>query len=363
MGIILLYFINSPKEFILPGGTVISNVLKLDDLKKEDEYEPFNLLLLGGDVSNSLTDTMMVLNYNQKNKKISLLSIPRDTKANDEKYGIVKINSVYSRNGKGNNGIKKTIQSVENILHINIKYFIFVDTTAFKKTIDVLGGVDYVVNTEMHYDDPTQNLHIHFEPGKYLFDGQMAEEYMRFRKPNRGNYTKDLMKYYDGSDLKRIDAQQNFIKELIKQKATIKSIGKLNDILQIVLDSVNSNLDFDTIFKTACNFIDIHNDIAYNFFKIDGYSEMINSQWYYIYNFKINNNTNDELLNCDDVLKIYFSDSNKKIDSYDYIDNIKPTFTPTPDSIKTKNPELEYKIKNNNPSNQDTNIKPTNNPV
>jgi anionic cell wall polymer biosynthesis LytR-Cps2A-Psr (LCP) family protein len=56
-----------------------------------------------------------------------------------------------------------------------------VDYALFCKAIDAVGGIEIEVEEPMHYDDSAGNLHIHFEPGRYLFNGQKALEYIRYR--------------------------------------------------------------------------------------------------------------------------------------------------------------------------------------
>jgi LCP family protein required for cell wall assembly len=358
MGFSMLFFIRIPisqKNIKIPGGNVISSVLNLSDYR-ESEKNPFNMLLLGGDVSNSLTDTMMVVNYNPKYDKLSFLSIPRDTKVNYNGAN-VKINSIYSRSGKNNKGLEDVQSNVEELLKINIDYYLFIDTSAFRKIIDILGEIEYEVKVPMHYDDPTQNLHIHFEPGKYFFDGQKAEEFMRFRKPNYGNYSNSLMKYYDGSDLKRIDAQQDFIKELIKQKSNLKSISKFKDLVEVIFDNINTNLELQTVLDFSTNVLSFKTENI-SFFKINGYDDIQYGEWFYVYNYEIIDNSSDELYSCDDILKIHFADSNYKLDNYDYIKNhstppIEETITNSPTIFPTDKPII-YEPQQNNPSNNKT---------
>ena len=63
---------------------------------------------------------------------------------------------------------------------------------------------------------------------------------MRFRKPNR--WTKEIRKYYDGSDLKRNEAQQQFLRELMRQKLTIQYLPKLTNVINTMFEHVQTNL-------------------------------------------------------------------------------------------------------------------------
>ena len=50
----------------------------------------------------------------------------------------------------------------------------------------------------MNYDDPYQDLHIHFEPGLQHLDGERALEYVRWRGDAR-------------ADLARVERQRGFL--------------------------------------------------------------------------------------------------------------------------------------------------------
>lgn len=241
-GIGIIYFING--GFLL--GDISANsdnpINKLLDPFKLNK-QPFNVLVLGGDKVNKNSDTMMLANFDPSTYKVNIMSIPRDTKVMIEK-NYRKINYAYPHGG-----IDLTVKTVSELLDVNIKYYVFVDTKAFRKVIDLLGGVDINIPADMDYDDPTQNLHIHLKKGLRHLDGAQAEQYVRFRDPNR--WTKEIRKYYDGSDLKRIEAQQNFISELVKQKLTIKYLPKLNSIISTIFENIDTNFTMNELVKLS----------------------------------------------------------------------------------------------------------------
>jgi anionic cell wall polymer biosynthesis LytR-Cps2A-Psr (LCP) family protein len=116
------------------SGGVLNKALK----KFEPIKEPFNVLMLVIDKTSVNTDTMMVVNYNPKNSRISLLSIPRDTKVGLPKATL--INGVYY-----NYDIKTLSKQITRLFDINIKYYASIEISTIRKTIDLLGGVKYTV--------------------------------------------------------------------------------------------------------------------------------------------------------------------------------------------------------------------------
>lgn len=186
-----------------------------------------NFLIVGVDKEESLTDVMMVGSFISTTGEINLLSLPRDTYmpfAGDELNelrslnkgapSVMKLNSVFSYTQKNANVdfLKKT---VENLLGINIEYYVKVDLDAFKSIVDAVGGIYFTVpEGGLKYSDPTQDLYINLKEGYQLLDGEAAEGLVRFRKG------------YIRQDLQRVEVQQEFVKEFIKQVLTKETIMK-----------------------------------------------------------------------------------------------------------------------------------------
>lgn len=138
-----------------------------------------NILLLGvdqrsGDVGRS--DTMMLLNYNAVWNTLHLISVPRDTRVKLSGYGNQKINAAYVYGGPD---LAK--KAVSNLTGLCVDYFVKVDFDGFAKVVDALGGVTIDIKEKMNYDDPYQDLHIHFKPGRQRLTGNKALEYVRWR--------------------------------------------------------------------------------------------------------------------------------------------------------------------------------------
>ncbi len=238
------------------------------------DKSPVNILLLGGDKVAGNTDTMMLINFNPDTAQINILSVPRDSRVMINGMGYEKINAAYPKGGPD-----LAVRTVSNFLNTCIQYYVYVDTAAFRDIIDMVDGVDYYVPIDMDYDDPIQNLHIHLAKGQQHLNGKKAEQFMRFRHPN--HYTQEIMKYYDGSDIKRIQAQQSFIKELIRQKTSLKYLTRLNDIISRAFSSLNTNLTLSDALKLAQNInkLDINQIIMKT---VPGDPDVIiNGIWYY----------------------------------------------------------------------------------
>lgn len=303
--------------------------------------EPFNVLLLGGDKVNNNSDTMMLANFDPVTCKVNIMSIPRDTKVTIEKK-THKINFAYPHGG-----IELTIKTVSELLDVNIKYYVFVDTAAFRDVIDLLGGVNYYIPADMNYDDPTQNLHIHLKKGQQRLNGAQAEQYVRFRHPNKWN--NEIRKYYDGSDLKRNEAQQNFMKELMAQKLNLQYLPKLNSIIGVVFKNIKTNFSLSEIINLT-GFVSKFKTENLTFIPMPG-TTYDASPWYYLCDVKKTRLIMAESFQCAGSFVIT---DDKAKEAYG---NAKPAATPTP-SKQTAAASTKSTTKNN-PSNAETSIKGT----
>ena len=90
-----------------------------------------------------------------------------------------KINGAFY--GAGPDVLK---EEIEHTFGIPIDYYVLVDLEGFIALVDELGGVELDIPLDMNYDDPYQNLHIHFTKGVHKVDGQGAMEAVRYRHDN-----------------------------------------------------------------------------------------------------------------------------------------------------------------------------------
>jgi len=105
-------------------ATVIPSQRKILDGESDGRI---NILLLGaagkGKPGTNLTDTLMVMSINTKDKKIALLSLPRDLYVNiPGSQSYTKINSLYQYGLSNNVGVDSIKQTVQTITGIHINY-------------------------------------------------------------------------------------------------------------------------------------------------------------------------------------------------------------------------------------------------
>lgn len=208
--------------------------------KKKEEI---NALVCG--TNQNLTDTMIYVNYDVKNGKVAMMSIPRDTYITNEYCIGHKLNSLY----RGKN-VQPFINQIEELIGVDIDYYLIFDSKMLHEIVDAVGGVEVDVPIRMKYDDPTQNLHIDLKPGVQVLNGKQAEQFVRYRKGNDGSG-------YAMGDLQRTEVQQQFIKNFISTVLSTKNLTKIPDLINIALDNTDTNITAREALKYSTDVIKV----------------------------------------------------------------------------------------------------------
>ena len=195
------------------------------------------------DISTELTDTIMLCAYFPQEQKVSILSIPRDTFVGDDPNNTTsydKINALYQTSPE------RTLQAVRELTGVDVRNYVVINNNALIKLIDAVGGIYFDVPIDMWYDDESQNLHIYLNKGYQLLNGENSVKVLRFRHNNdMSTYPKE----YGEQDIGRMRTQREFIKAAAKQILSTSNILKLNKLLEIVFDNVQTNLSISDLIK------------------------------------------------------------------------------------------------------------------
>lgn len=315
--------------------------------------EPFNVLLLVGDKEESNTDTIMLVNYNPSNNNVSVMSIPRDTRIEMEGVKFPKVNSFYQKK----NGQELVTNALNKLLGVHVNYYVYLNIKTFREIIDSLGGVDYYVPADMYYNDPNQKLRIDLRKGQQKLDGDKAEQLLRFRHPN-GPYKKwsaDIKKIYDGSDVKRVQVQQNFIRELVKQKANLYYLPKINSIIQIVYKNLETNMPQNEFLKLVKNIAGFKLDKV-KFFTLPGVDKMVNGVSYYVYDEEKMGDTLTENFHARPAYSSYNNLNEGVKQTYVGTKSSSSISSSGSGSSSTKKTDAKKSYTKNNPSNKDSTL-------
>ena len=190
-------------------GAEDSDAIQTISNGKERKKYCYTILVYGVDNDAGGSDTNMLMRFDAEGKKIDVVSLPRDTLMSNGH----KLNSSYN-----NGGTEKLRSNIEDMLGVPVDFYVSVDLKGFIALIDQIGGVEFDVPCDMDYDDPYQDLHIHFKAGLQKLNGQQAMEVVRFRHNN------DNTGYGGRQDLGRIGTQQAFLKTVAQKLMKLENV-------------------------------------------------------------------------------------------------------------------------------------------
>jgi len=241
--------INNENSSVIENvGSLLSSVIPFNGkVLKGEEDGRINILLLGtagkGKPGQNLTDTIMIMSLDVKNKKIALLSLPRDfyAKIADTPY-YTKINSIYQygiSNKQDADPIKKT---VEEITGVPIHYFIILDFDGFKKIIDDIGGINVSVERDIYdsrYPGPNYSYEtFEIKKGLHLMNGETALKYVRERHDDPEG---------DFGRAKRQQQVMQSAKNKVFSLQTLLNPIALNKLLSDLGDNIKTDIGMDEI--------------------------------------------------------------------------------------------------------------------
>ena len=190
-------------------------------------------------------DVMMIVAVNFTEKKIDLISLPRDTfvHAPDVMNGVYKLNASFNVGGgfkaKHGEGFLKVCEAAEYMLGgIPVEYYYAVDFGALIDVVDTIGGVDFNVESREYSRDG--------KSGKQHMDGEDVLFYVRTRRfgPEKG-------------DVNRVNRQKKMMVAIFKQ---LKDKGKLS-MLPDLIGSANKGFFTNTTLQQTLALANFAKDI------------------------------------------------------------------------------------------------------
>lgn len=249
----------------------------------EETKDGINILVLGTDVrvgqdsGEARTDSIMVVNINNSDNKVKIVSFMRDTLINipgysyEDGYNVhydQKLNSAFSYGEQDNKQGAEAIRvALKNHFDINIQYYAMIDFQTFATAIDTLfpngvkidakfatvegNKVDSVeVPDDLNMKDgvvPNQVI----EVGEQYMDGRTLLNYARFRKDDAG-------------DNGRVERQQQVLTAILQQ---IKNPTKLftgSEAIGKIMGMTSTSLPFSFLLTNGVSVLgDASNDIEH----------------------------------------------------------------------------------------------------
>ncbi|HET8883993.1 MAG TPA: LCP family protein [Candidatus Saccharimonadales bacterium] len=229
---------------------------------KKDANGRSNILILGtseddpGHGGAYLTDSMMVVSIDQKNKTASMFSIPRDLyveygmACNSGYQGKINeyfncVNDDYSSPTAEQQRLTETQRFIGDIFGMDIQYGVHVNNTVIKDAVNAVGGIDVniqgsngapgVLDRNFDWRCNYDCYLVKYDNGVHHLDGEHA----LFLAMARG----DIAPTY-GLGNSNFDREKNQQKIIIALKEKAVSTGTLTDLSKVtgLMDSLGNNL-------------------------------------------------------------------------------------------------------------------------
>lgn len=200
--------------------------------------QPFSVYVTGVDTYDAISsvarsDVNMVITVNPVTHKILLTSIPRD-------YYVPIAGSSSELNDKlthaGLEGVDVSIKTIENLLDMDINYYIKFNFTSLIQIVDALGGinVDSPFAFTADYEEDT-HIYYEFQKGMNHLNGKQALAYVRERYGLREG------------DVARARHQQQVVEAVVNKLTTTTILTKYGELLGSMEGNFTTNFDFDSI--------------------------------------------------------------------------------------------------------------------
>lgn len=209
-----------------------TDIVKVVDITKK----PFNIYVAGGDAYGSIdnvtnTDVNMIITVDPINRKVLLTSIPRDYYVNLPSFG----EDAYDKlTHAGYYGIEESVKTIENLLDIDINYYVKVNFSTIEGVIDAIEGVD--VDSDYSFKADIYPDYFTFKKGMNHLNGKQALAFARERHS-----------FKDG-DVQRVKNQQKVLTAIIKKVTSSTTlVTNFSQILDSVGNSFSTNMETKSI--------------------------------------------------------------------------------------------------------------------
>ena len=212
-----LYTVKVPKE-------TVDRTKKVDVTK-----EPFNIMISGTDWDGYRSDVNMIATVNPVTHVVLLTSLPRDLYVELPTFGEMD-KLTHSRIY----GLEETQAAIENVLGIDINYYVSVNFNSLEAIVDAMGGIDVDSAYEFHTVATGDPYDLYYYVGINHLNGREALAFCRERNS------------FESGDMARNENQQAVLKAIIEkgtQSTTL--LTSYTDILAAASSNMYTTLSQD----------------------------------------------------------------------------------------------------------------------
>lgn len=213
-----------------------------------------NIMLVGTDLSEARSDTMILCTIDTGSKTVTLTSFLRDTYVEIPDYFPHKMNTAYALDGF--TALNNTL--AENF-GVRVDGNVAISFDSFISIVDIVGGVeielteeevDYMMNTRWNgLDASGWELY----PGVQRLNGDQALAYSRIRdvEDSEGNY----------GDFGRTSRQRRVLSQMLRECRGL-SVIQMNTLLNEILPMVTTNLSSSQIISYGLDMLPILSNLT-----------------------------------------------------------------------------------------------------
>jgi len=222
-----------------------------------------NILVIGSDsrsgqAEDGRSDTMMLISYDIKNARVTLVSFLRDIWVPIEGYGQNRLNTTFRFGGAG-----LTVNTINSLFGLDIQNYLIVDFDSMVQLVDRLGGIE-VTLTEVEAGYYHENYGWNVKAGPNHLDGSKTLIHARNRKSN-------------GGDFERTRRQRDVMLAVYHKVASSYDLATLSDLFTYFMEHAQTNMRSGKLFSLAVKAITAGSGSL----MIDQGRIPVDSSWYY----------------------------------------------------------------------------------
>lgn len=217
--------------------------VKIAEADQKDD-EVYNVLLVGTDSRDpnsdmGRSDSMMLVSFNKKENKSTVVSFLRDSLVDIDGYGKSRLGHTYAYGGVG-----LTINTINKTYDLDIQNYITINFENLVGIIDEIGGVKvYISEEEAEYY--RQNGMPNIESGDVILTGSQALAHARNRTL--------------GSDFERTRRQRSVMYGIYRKVMEDKDPSSILSLINYCMNQVETNMSVTEIYDMAKDVLAVDN--------------------------------------------------------------------------------------------------------
>lgn len=226
----------------------VSDSMKMSDqdqaalngvLTESSVNDPYYVLLLGSDARESdvasRSDTMILARVDARAGKVTLVSIPRDTKVEIPGHGTQKINAAYAFGGAAG-----AVEAVEDFAGVEISHYAEIHFDELETAVDELGGV-WIDVPVSNNQTGASNTGTELNAGMQRMNGEQA---LAFARERFG---------YNEGDFQRAENQRLLVQAIADQVLSLPATD-LPGAVQSLASCVSTDYSLNDLITLAQTF-------------------------------------------------------------------------------------------------------------